>query len=297
MSEAAARTATEARDPLAGFRRPAAAFRVRVSDAAAERRSTPTWLDRVHRAGRRASHQRRPQATARTKSCRAPAAPLPPADQLRPRVAEPQRGAPSRVREQRLPEADGPRSHLANPHRPGAQGPDGRVRRDVPVRRRCRAKKGGVYHVDGRPARLFTTGRVFNTHPRRDDDPRPRHGHGAQRHACPSPRSSISPTCTTPSTRSAARLASLQFFSQGQLSPTRWSCASPAYAYQKGFGGHFHNDNSLGAYCAIFPGLDHRLPRRKRCRRRPDAARHACASPREEQRQGRASSSSPSRST
>ena len=27
---------------------------------------------------------------------------------------------------------------------------------------------------------------------------------------------------------------------------TRWSCASPGYAYQKGFGGHFHNDNALG---------------------------------------------------
>ena len=35
---------------------------------------------------------------------------------------------------------------------------------------------------------------------------------------------------------------------------TRWSCASPAYGYQKGFGGHFHNDNAIGALRDI-PGI------------------------------------------
>lgn len=47
--------------------------------------------------------------------------------------------------------------------------------------------------------------------------------------------------------------ATLQFFSQGQFSnPMVVRIAS--YAYQKGFGGHFHNDNAVGALRDI-PGL------------------------------------------
>lgn len=47
--------------------------------------------------------------------------------------------------------------------------------------------------------------------------------------------------------------ATLQFFSQGQFrNPMVVRIAS--YAYQKGFGGHFHNDNAIGALRDI-PGL------------------------------------------
>ena len=44
-------------------------------------------------------------------------------------------------------------------------------------------------------------------------------------------------------------------------SRTRWSCASPGLAYQKGFGGHFHNDNAVGALRDI-PGLVLAMPSR-----------------------------------
>src|SRR5208282_2759335 len=47
--------------------------------------------------------------------------------------------------------------------------------------------------------------------------------------------------------------ASLQFFSRGQFrNPMVVRIAG--YAYQKGFGGHFHNDNAIGALRDI-PGL------------------------------------------
>ena len=41
---------------------------------------------------------------------------------------------------------------------------------------------------------------------------------------------------------------------------TRWSCGSPAYGYQKGFGGHFHNDNAIAALRDI-PGVIIASPR------------------------------------
>ena len=47
--------------------------------------------------------------------------------------------------------------------------------------------------------------------------------------------------------------ATLQFFSPASTA-TRWWCGSPGYAYQKGFGGHFHNDNAVGVLRDI-PGL------------------------------------------
>ena len=48
--------------------------------------------------------------------------------------------------------------------------------------------------------------------------------------------------------------ASLRFFSDGGVSATRWSCASPVWPTRKGFGGHFHNDNAVGVLRDI-PGL------------------------------------------
>ena len=47
--------------------------------------------------------------------------------------------------------------------------------------------------------------------------------------------------------------ATLRFFSDGQYA-TGWWSGSPGLAYQKGFGGHFHNDNSVAVLRDI-PGI------------------------------------------
>ena len=67
--------------------------------------------------------------------------------------------------------------------------------------------------------------------------------HGARRVRCRSPRSSTSPTCTTPRTSCAARRPRCGS-SPTASTATRWWCAIAGLAYQRGFGGHFHNDNS-----------------------------------------------------
>jgi 2-oxoisovalerate dehydrogenase E1 component len=54
--------------------------------------------------------------------------------------------------------------------------------------------------------------------------------------------------------------ASLQFFSSGQFR-NPMVLRLPGLAYQKGFGGHFHNDNSIGALRDI-PGLVMAAPSR-----------------------------------
>jgi 2-oxoisovalerate dehydrogenase E1 component len=54
--------------------------------------------------------------------------------------------------------------------------------------------------------------------------------------------------------------ASLQFFSSGQFR-NPMVVRLPGLAYQKGFGGHFHNDNSIGALRDI-PGLVLAVPAR-----------------------------------
>ena len=80
---------------------------------------------------------------------------------------------------------------------------------------------------------------------RRADHPRPGARRGAGRAAADRRRSSTSPTSTTPRTSCAARPRRCGSSPTGST-PTAWSSGSPALAYQKGFGGHFHNDNALG---------------------------------------------------
>ena len=85
--------------------------------------------------------------------------------------------------------------------------------------------------------------------------------------------------------------ATLQFFSNRQYrNPMVVRVAG--YGYQKGFGGHFHNDNSIAAIRDI-PGLVIASPAR------PDDAAACCtpASPPHGRRASCASSSSPSRCT
>ena len=86
---------------------------------------------------------------------------------------------------------------------------------------------------------------------------------------CRSRRSSTWPTCTTPRTSCAARRPRMQFFSQGAYrNPMVVRVAG--LAYQEGFGGHFHNDNSVAVLRDI-PGLVVAVPGPAR-RRRADAA-------------------------
>ena len=73
-------------------------------------------------------------------------------------------------------------------------------------------------------------------------------------------RSSTSPTCTTPKTSSAARRPACSSSPPGS-SATRWWCGWPGLAYQKGFGGHFHNDNAVAVLRDI-PGLVVAVPAR-----------------------------------
>ena len=71
--------------------------------------------------------------------------------------------------------------------------------------------------------------------------------------SCRCPRSSTSPTSTTPRTSCAARRRHCRFFSDGQYR-NGMVVRVAGLAYQRGFGGHFHNDNSVAVLRDI-PGL------------------------------------------
>ena len=127
------------------------------------------------------------------------------------------------------------------------------------------ARKGGVYNVTHDLQKRFGAGRVFDT--LLDETSILGIAQGAA-HAglLPIPRSSTWPTSTTRWTRSGARRPRSSS-SAAASSATRWSSGVPGLAYQKGFGGHFHNDNSVGALRDI-PGVILAVPSRSE-----DAAR------------------------
>ena len=105
--------------------------------------------------------------------------------------------------------------------------------------------KGGVYGVTRGPAAQGRAAAGVRHPARRAVDPRPRPRRRACPASCRSPRSSTSPTSTTPRTSCAARRPACAFFSNGQYTnPLVVRIAG--YGYQKGFGGHFHNDNGVG---------------------------------------------------
>ena len=115
------------------------------------------------------------------------------------------------------------------------------------------ARKGGVYGVtrglQARPGRA----RVFDTLLDEQAILGLALGRRACRDCCRFPRSSTWPTCTTPPTRSAARAPPCSSSPTGQYrNPMVVRIAG--YGYQKGFGGHFHNDNSVAALRDI-PGI------------------------------------------
>ena len=114
-------------------------------------------------------------------------------------------------------------------------------------------RKGGVYGVTRGLQRRFGAGPGVRHAARRAVDPRAGARRRAGRPAAGRRRSSTSPTCTTPRTSCAARRPRCSSSPRASTA-TRWWCGSPAYAYQKGFGGHFHNDNAVAVLRDI-PGL------------------------------------------
>ncbi len=114
------------------------------------------------------------------------------------------------------------------------------------------ARKGGVYHVTHELSRRAGVGRVFNT--LLDEQSILGLALGAGQLGClPIPEIQYLAYLHNAEDQLRGEAASLQFFSRGQFrNPMVVRIAS--YAYQKGFGGHFHNDNSVAALRDI-PGL------------------------------------------
>ena len=121
------------------------------------------------------------------------------------------------------------------------------------------AKKGGVYHVTDGMVDAFHPGRVFNTI--LDETTILGFAQGVAQAGClPFPEIQYLAYLHNAIDQLRGEAASLQFFSNGH-------CSNPmvvriaGLAYQKGFGGHFHNDNSFGAILEI-PGLIFGVPSR-----------------------------------
>lgn len=114
------------------------------------------------------------------------------------------------------------------------------------------ARKGGVYNVTTDLSRRAGVGRVFNT--LLDEQTILGLAIGAGHlGSLPIPEIQYLAYLHNAEDQLRGEAASLQFFSQGQFrNPMVVRIAS--YAYQKGFGGHFHNDNSVAVLRDI-PGL------------------------------------------
>lgn len=114
------------------------------------------------------------------------------------------------------------------------------------------ARKGGVYHVTAGLHETYGAGRVFNTI--LDETTILGLAQGMAQAGClPVPEIQYLAYIHNAIDQIRGEAATLKFFSKGQFqNPMVVRVAS--FAYQKGFGGHFHNDNSLGALLDI-PGL------------------------------------------
>jgi 2-oxoisovalerate dehydrogenase E1 component len=120
-------------------------------------------------------------------------------------------------------------------------------------------RKGGVYNVTNGLQRRFGTGRVFDT--LLDETSILGIAQGAA-HIGLLPIAEIQYLAYLHNALDQLRgeAATLQFFSSGQFR-NPMVVRVPGLAYQKGFGGHFHNDNSVGALRDI-PGLVVAVPAR-----------------------------------
>jgi 2-oxoisovalerate dehydrogenase E1 component len=120
-------------------------------------------------------------------------------------------------------------------------------------------RKGGVYNVTNGLARRFGAGRVFDT--LLDETSILGIAQGAAHVGLlPMPEIQYLAYVHNALDQIRGEAASLQFFSSGQFR-NPMVVRIPGLAYQKGFGGHFHNDNSVGALRDI-PGLLLAVPAR-----------------------------------
>jgi 2-oxoisovalerate dehydrogenase E1 component len=113
-------------------------------------------------------------------------------------------------------------------------------------------RKGGVYHVTSDLQERFGTERVFDTHLDETAILGAAIGH-AQLGLLPVPEIQYLAYVHNALDQIRGEAASLRFFSNDQFQNPRVVRVA-AFGYQKGFGGHFHNDNSIGALRDI-PGL------------------------------------------
>jgi 2-oxoisovalerate dehydrogenase E1 component len=114
------------------------------------------------------------------------------------------------------------------------------------------ARKGGVYHVTAGLAARFGVGRVFNTLLEETSILGLAQG-AAQAGLLPLPEIQYLAYLMNAIDQLRGEAGSLQFFSQGQFA-NPMVVRIAGLAYQKGFGGHFHNDNGIGAVREI-PGI------------------------------------------
>jgi len=114
------------------------------------------------------------------------------------------------------------------------------------------ARKGGVYNVTNGLQKRFGAGRVFDT--LLDETSILGIAQGAAHIGLlPVPEIQYLAYIHNALDQLRGEAASLQFFSSGQFR-NPMVVRVPGLAYQRGFGGHFHNDNSVGALRDI-PGL------------------------------------------
>ena len=120
-------------------------------------------------------------------------------------------------------------------------------------------RKGGVYNVTNGLAKRFGAGRIFDT--LLDETSILGIAQGAAHVGLlPIPEIQYLAYIHNALDQLRGEAASLQFFSSGQFR-NPMVVRVPGLAYQKGFGGHFHNDNSVGALRDI-PGLVLAVPSR-----------------------------------
>ena len=114
------------------------------------------------------------------------------------------------------------------------------------------AQKGGVYHVTADLYKQFGVRRVFNSP--LDETSIIGFGIGfGQNGFIPIPEIQFLAYFHNAEDQLRGEAATLPFFSKGQFT-NPMVLRVPGLAYQKGFGGHFHNDNSLTVFRDI-PGL------------------------------------------
>lgn len=114
------------------------------------------------------------------------------------------------------------------------------------------AKKGGVYGVTRGLQKRFGPARVFDTHLDEQAVLGLALGAGVSK-LLPVPEIQYLAYLHNAIDQLRGEAATLSFFSQGAF-PNPMVVRIASYAYQKGFGGHFHNDNAIAALRDI-PGL------------------------------------------